>query len=81
MAFCKVTSDLNKHLSDLDKEQAREDAIENLGEALELAAFKAMRDVINAGIYSDAAPSDLFECDSEYFYEVAEKIIKAAERG
>ena len=31
MVFCKVTHDLDNHLAEQDKQQAREDAIEALG--------------------------------------------------
>jgi hypothetical protein len=74
---------LNSHLYKLEAEDDKEHAIGNLADLLEHAAVAAMRQVISSSVYDQATAADMQDAmgDSEFFYDLAAKTIKASERG
>ena len=82
---CPIEQSLNAHLSNLDEQDAKEQAIEMLAERMSAACTGAIGRVISASCYdfdyktliNATNGSDEF---NEMFYKVAEKLINSEGR-
>jgi hypothetical protein len=78
-----VMRDLESHIESIEAGDAEKEAVCQLAEMLERAAFQSMRNVMVFSVYETTAADmhDALNIDDEYFHKIAESLIKAAKRG